>query len=70
MTLADEIRVAERHVRVGERHIRRQRGIISDLEAKGFPAGEAIHFLDLLEKNQRVHLEHRDRLRRLSQPVD
>lgn len=70
MTLADEIRVAERHVRVGQRHIRRQRTIISDLEAKGLPAGEAIHFLDLLEQNQRADLDERDRLRRLSQSVN
>ena len=52
MTLTDNIRVAERHVRVGERHIRHQRRIMSDLEAKGLPAGAAVHFLDLLEKNQ------------------
>lgn len=67
MTSAEEIRLAKRHVRVGKRHIRRQRKIIARLEAEGSPAGDAIRFLDLLEKTQRQYLDRRDALRRAVQ---
>lgn len=67
MTSAEEIRLAKRHVRVGERHIRRQHKIIARLEAEGSPAGDAIRFLDLLEKTQRQYLDRGDTLRQAVQ---
>ncbi|WP_131803323.1 hypothetical protein [Mesorhizobium sp. LCM 4576] len=64
MALADDIRMAERHVRHGELHIARQHSLIAGLEAAGKPADGAKAFLALLEDLQMLHRAHLSRLLR------
>jgi hypothetical protein len=57
-----ELEMTERHVREGEKHIARQREIIAEFTAKGFPTEEAERLLQNLKDLQRQHVDDLTRI--------
>jgi hypothetical protein len=54
---------AEQAVAQGHEHIVRQKRVITDLMRDGYDIGPATDLLNTLQKSQKLHVQHRDRLR-------
>jgi propanediol utilization protein len=61
----DHLKQAEEHVALGERHIKRQREIVAELHGHGHNTEESRRLLQQFEEIQTLHVEGRDRLRRM-----
>ena len=62
-SLSQRIAEAEKHIRHGDAIIARQRSAIAGLHGRGADPTLALQILDLFERSQALHVEHRDRLR-------
>ncbi len=61
-TLADHLRLAERHVADAIVHVERQRHLIEELQRDGHDTAPSRELLALFEDMLRLHVEDRDRL--------
>lgn len=60
----EHLEQARRHVAEGEKHIARQREVVAGLECDGHDSKQARKLLHEFEGVQRLHVEHRDRLKK------
>jgi hypothetical protein len=61
-TLLAQLEQAQSHIALGQRHIDRQIEIVSDLERKGYPTGQAYLLLATFRQSQEEHEAHRARI--------
>ena len=57
-----DLAMVRRHVREGAEHILRQREVVAGLQERGRSTATAEDLLLTLERSQRLHEEHLDRL--------